>query len=421
MQKLWNRYINLGVTDNLSTFEKTKTRMVNFSTLFVMFAGIAFYIQTLNVGSKILSISLLSGPIFFMLVPVFQLYGAHKIASNILFLGLCAEIGIYSLIDNPSSFTLNYFFGIAMLSFIVYNKAINQILGLVLCVILYFGLGYIQPFIQNQLPYNPYIYIMDVITLFLGILLCLNYFQRINKAQFEIILNQKIEEEKININKNKLISILSHDIRNPLNNLNQILKLHDNKSLNVDELNFILSKVRTEFIHQSESIENLLKWSQNQLTEIVPNFEKIDIKNTVEQLIQELNYNLQNKDIRVVNQVKELTYAKADHMHLYIVLRNVINNAIKFSPKFGEIIIKAEKNQDEIFIDIIDNGIGFENLPTKDFSNYNITESQIGTQMEKGNGLGLIICKELIEKNYGQLLIKNNSELGSTVRITLKI
>lgn len=255
----------------------------------------------------------------------------------------------------------------------------------------------------------------------MGILLCLNYFQKINKAQFEIILNQKIEEEKININKNKLISILSHDIRNPLNNLNQILKLHDSKSLNVDELNFILSKVRIEFLHQSESIENLLKWSQNQLTEIVPNFGNIDLKNTIEQLLIELNYNIQSKEIRIVNKFNEAIYVNADQMHLHIVLRNILNNAIKFTPRYGEIIIKTEIEQNQVYIDIIDTGIGFDNTVNKEFGNFIVSESQLGTQMEKGNGLGLIICKELIEKNKAELLVKNNAEQGSTVRIKFNV
>ncbi len=103
-----------------------------------------------------------------------------------------------------------------MLSFVVYNNSINRILGLILCVILYFVFAAIRPHFQTQLPFNEVIYIMDVLTLFIGIFLCLNYFQRITKNQLDIILKQKIELGKINVNENKLISIITQDNKNPI-------------------------------------------------------------------------------------------------------------------------------------------------------------------------------------------------------------
>ncbi len=419
MQKLFNKYINLGISKELTMNEVTQVRMVNFGTLFVTIVGIAFFIESLKIGSVTLSIALLIFPIFFTIIPILHYIKRRVIARNLLFFGLCLEITIYSLIDNPSSFTINYFFGIAMLSFVVYNNPMNRILGLVLCVFLYFIIGAIRPYIQNQLPYNEVIYIMDVLTLFAGILLCLNYFQRITKNQLDIILNQKIELEKINVNKNKLISIITHDIRNPINNLNQVLKLDENKSLNVEELNFLLDNIRKEFITQFDSIEFLLNWAQNQLTEINTKKEMVEVDRLIMNLIKELNYSINQKNINLGVTICGDDTVKIDKTHLIIILRNILNNAIKFSNHDGNINITTSRDKNVYTIDIVDNGIGFPNGTYYDFEEISLITQQTGTFREKGNGLGLIICKELAAKNNAKILYKSNYQAGATVRLQI--
>jgi two-component system sensor histidine kinase/response regulator len=419
MRKYFNKYVNVGITDDLSLNESTQVRMVNFGTLFVTFAGISFFIESLNIGNAALSAALIIFPVFFLLVPLMHSINKRVAARNILFFGLCFEILVFSLIDNPSSFSINYFFGIAMLSFVVYNKPMNRILGLVLCIFLYFSIDFIRPYFQHQLPFNRNIYVMDVLTLFIGILLCLNYFQRITKNQLDIIINQKIELEKINVNKNKLISIITHDIRNPINNLNQVLKLDEHKNLSTEELNYILDNIRKEFIVQFESIENLLKWSQNQLTEINAKFERVEVDQLIMNLIKELNYSITQKNIQLGIRISGVDSINIDKTHLIIILRNILNNSIKFTKEFGTIDIITSREDKKYFIDIVDNGIGFPNGISNVFAEVEISTQQIGTSSEKGNGLGLIICKELASKNNAQLLYKNNEYGGSTLRLQI--
>lgn len=399
--------------------EITQVQMVNFGTLFVTFAGLAFFFESLKIGNVVLSTALICSPIFFTLVPVLHYYNKRIIARNLLYFGLCLEITIYSLIDNPSSFTINYFFGIAMMSFVVYNKPVNRILGLILCILLYFTVGYIRPYVQNQLPFNEVIYVMDVLTLFIGILLCLNYFQRITKNQLDIILKQKIELEKINVNKNKLISIITHDIKNPINNLNEVLKLDENKTLSAEELNFLLENIRKEFVTQFESIEFLLNWAQNQLTEISTKTELVDVDRLIMNLIKELNYAINQKNLKLGITICGEDSIYIDKTHLLIILRNLLNNAIKFSNIGGNINITTSKENNIYTIDIIDNGIGFPNGTYYDFEEISLFTQQTGTYSEKGNGLGLIICKELAAKNNAKLLYKSNYQTGSIVRIQI--
>ena len=193
MLKIWNRFLHLGISDQLDEIEKNQVKMVNFGTLFVSLSAIAFLIQSFEVGNLALTLSLLASPIYLSTVFISHKYYKIKLARNILFFGLCAEVSIYALLDNPSSFTINYFFGLAMLSFIVYNKKLNRILGLALCVILYFGISIIQPHFQSILPFDPVIFVLDALTLFVGILLCISYFHKINSDYHDIIIKQKIE------------------------------------------------------------------------------------------------------------------------------------------------------------------------------------------------------------------------------------
>ncbi len=419
MQKYFNKYINLGICNELSINEITQVRMVNFGSLFVTFAGIAFFLESLKIGNTTLSLALICAPVFFTLVPLLHSIHRRVAARNVLFFGLCAEISAYSLIDNPSSFTVNYFFGIAMISFVVYNKPLNRILGLLLSLFLFFSIGFIRPYFQNQLPYNEVIYIMDVITLFTGILLCLNYFQRITKNQLDVIINQKLELEKINVNKNKLISIITHDIRNPINNLNQILKLDESKNLSNEELNYILDNIRKEFVTQFESIEYLLKWAQNQLTEINAKIERVEVDQLIMNLIKELNYSITKKNIHLSISTCGEDTISIDKTHLLIILRNLLNNSIKFTNENGSINIITSREQNKYNIDIEDNGIGFPNGVNDEFTVLEVSTQQIGTFSEKGNGLGLIICNELASKNNSKLLYKNNKNDGSVVRIEI--
>lgn len=421
MLKIWSKLINLGITSDLNKVEQNQVKMVNFGSLFVIIAATSFYLQSLNVGNSILTYALLVAPFYYMLVFVANYFYKTQLARSILFFGLCTQIGVYSLLDNPSSFTLNYYFGIAMLSFIVYNKTINRVLGVFLCVVLYFTISYFQPSIQSVLAFDPIIYILDVITLFTGIVVCMIYFHKINKDYNTIILKQKIELEKININKTKLLSILTHDIRNPINSLNHLLEFEKDKSLNAEELSYLFEKIRKEFVTQFESIENLLEWSQNQLSEINVKVTRTDVDQLIVNLIKELNYNINSKEINLGMSICGMDCIYIDNTHLMIILRNLMNNAIKFTRPKGHIYITTTFEINKYRIDIEDDGIGFDGYSSTTFEELAEFTTHLGTNNEKGNGLGLTISKELAEKNNGKIYIKNGETYGTIVRLEFTI
>lgn len=421
MLKIWNKLVNLGISDDLNGIEIKQVKMVNFSTIFVTLAGIAFFISSYHIGSVYLSIALITCPIYYISVFVSQYYLRRKLARNLLFFGLGIEITCYSLLDNPSAFTLNYLFGVAMLSFIMYNNKTNRALGVIFCAILYFGIGYIQPYVQFRLPHDPIIYFLDVITLFLGITVCLNYFHKINNEYNSMLVKQKLDLEKINVNKTKLISILTHDIRNPINALNHLLSSQPEKEFTNEELNFLLTKIKTEFVTQFNSINTLLDWSKSQLTEINTNVESTRINDLIHSIIKDLNYNTTQKNISVTTALTENDLIEIDKTHLVIILRNLMMNAIKFTKNDGHISITTTRDTESFKIDIYDDGKGFEGYSYHHFELLTSSKVNEGTNHEKGNGMGLLLSKELAEKNQAKLFVKNNKHHGTTVRIDIDL
>ena len=210
--------------------------------------------------------------------------------------------------------------------------------------------------------------------------------------------------------------MLTHDIRNPINSLNHLLDLQKDKILTHDELNFLFDKLRLEFVSQFESIENLLAWSQNQLTELSIKKEKTAVDLVLSNILKELNYNITQKEINVGMTICGNDIIDVDKTHLIIVLRNILNNAIKFTKNKGHIYITTIRDFNKYIIEVEDDGISFEGYSST-FSEFTNFTTHQGTNNEKGNGLGLMISKELVEKNNGKIFIKNNDSSGVVLRL----
>jgi two-component system, sensor histidine kinase and response regulator len=416
MKSLYNNLLNLGVSDKLSELEVKQVKMVNYVTCFAFIIGFAFFIQGLEFDSILLSISRLSISFFVIFVFIFNYYKRYQVARNFLYFILCISTGVFAIIEDVNYFTINFYFGLGMLSFVLYDTFRSKIFGLLFCAILYFIVLFIQLDNPTELTKTQIVNILDAVFLFLSIAFCMNYFIKINKESNETILEKNIELEKININKSKVLSILSHDIRNPINSLIQLLELQKNRVMSSDELNYLLDGLREKFVLQFQSIENLLLWSKNQLSEISLNLEEVDSQQMISDLVSELKYDSSNKEINVRIKFCENDLIIIDRAHLLIILRNLLNNAIKFTDIGGNIRIETSVMPNKYRIDISDDGIGFKGY-NSEFKEFNNFTAQKGTNNESGNGIGLILSKELAQKNNGNIFIKSTKSLGTTIRL----
>ena len=232
------------------------------------------------------------------------------------------------------------------------------------------------------------------------------------------IIQQKEELEHLNILKNRLLSILSHDLKSPLNSLKGMLFLFENNAVSVDELKQYFAKVDIQVENITEFLENLLIWSKNQLqgTKITP--APVQLSEIVGETIQLLQPIAKDKDIQIL--VKDLQDYEllADKEALKIVIRNIISNAIKFSHKSGSIAIGSQVEEEKITITIEDSGVG---IPAEQLGTLFTGEgvSSRGTNQEVGTGLGLTLCKDLIESHQGEIGVKSKVGKGSCFWITL--
>jgi len=275
-----------------------------------------------------------------------------------------------------------------------------------------------QEFIRN---------ILVVVVALAGILLFTIYRsgqrrKRINKLLLEHqeeIKQRSIELEQLNQVKDKFFSIISHDLRSPMNALLGILNLLENKQLKPEEFTQLTKELRIQFNHTKTLIGNLLDWALLQMDKlkIVP--EKINLRTMVEDNFKMLN-SLHLKETNLVNQIQEGSVALADMNMINLIFRNLILNGIKFTENGGQITVSAKDDGSEYTVAIADNGVGISEDIQKILFEKTTGYSSRGTANEKGTGLGLILCKEFVEKNGGKIWLKSEPGKGSTFYFTVK-
>ncbi|MGG7035574.1 MAG: sensor histidine kinase [Flavobacterium sp.] len=247
----------------------------------------------------------------------------------------------------------------------------------------------------------------------------------ISEAYFRI---EKYSEKvtKINDSKNKFFSIIAHDIKSPFIGflgLTQMLS-EDIKQLSYEEIQELSKSMHKSANNLYELLENLLEWAniENGISEYKP--KKLSVSEIVNKNIELHRDLLIQKNIELTNSITDSTEVLADKRMLNIILRNLISNAIKFTPHGGKIEIGIEKNKlNPAFqtIYVKDNGLGMSESTIEKVFKINAKTSELGTDGEKGTGLGLILCKEFINKNNGEIWIESQEGQGSTFYFTLPI
>ncbi|MFA6248494.1 MAG: HAMP domain-containing sensor histidine kinase [Mucilaginibacter sp.] len=233
------------------------------------------------------------------------------------------------------------------------------------------------------------------------------------EVQNQHILLQKEQLEKSDIERNKLMSIISHDMRTPLINIQSYLQL-----LNENELDGPLrAGIEQELLASTNStidmLTNLLQWSKSQMEGPAVNLVSASLLDIIKSTLDMGKIQANKKDIALNYTISPALIVIADMNMLQLVVRNLISNAIKFTPKGGIINIDAQLVQHECKITVSDNGKGIDpGKQDKIFSIY--TEPGFGTNNEKGVGLGLLLCKEFIERQGGRIGFESVPGRGSS-------
>lgn len=241
------------------------------------------------------------------------------------------------------------------------------------------------------------------------------------KKKKQNLEHREAELQASNDTKNKLFSIIAHDLRGPIGALESLLKLLNTGDMESSEFMGYIPKLKNDVNHISFTLNNLLSWGQSQLKGMNTKPATLALANLVENNINLLNELADAKSILVENLISDKIYIRADINQLHIVLRNLLSNAIKFTPNNGQIAIGANEKEDYVEVYVKDTGKGIPfDIQKKIFqedSNY----TTYGTNNEKGTGLGLSLCKEMIDNNGGEIWVKSEIGQGTTFFFTVPI
>ena len=237
------------------------------------------------------------------------------------------------------------------------------------------------------------------------------------QIQNEAILEQTHHLEEINKVKDRLFSIVSHDLKDSISSIKGFLDLLKEDSISKEEFNELIPELSENANNASLLLYNLLNWSKSQMQNLEPSPEMFNIQEVFHNKISLVEQKVEQKRIVVIDE-SQRDFVYADKSMIEIVIQNLITNAVKFS-RVGDIITISNRSQNgNALICVEDTGVGIskENL-SKLFKNNNFTT--IGTKNEKGTGLGLTICKELVELNKGRIWVESTQNVGSKFFIEL--
>jgi signal transduction histidine kinase len=238
------------------------------------------------------------------------------------------------------------------------------------------------------------------------------YNQRKTKKLNNIINEQKTSLEQLGNVKDKIFSVVSHDMRTPVNSLISFIDILEDGSIPPDKLNLYAKELRQNLSYTSSLMNNLLNWAASQMQGFKPVKEAVNVQAMVTEVKHTLQPQLQQKQISLENNIAVNTIVQADSNMTMAVLRNLIGNAIKYSYKGGSIVIGANCQPSGCSITVKDEGTGMQEEQLRFFNNNysHQLESKRGTTNEKGTGLGLLLCKTFTEQMGGKITAGNDTK-----------
>lgn len=240
--------------------------------------------------------------------------------------------------------------------------------------------------------------------------------------------NKDLEAQKeelfiLNQTKDKFFTIIAHDLRNPFSGLLGLLDIleTDFHDLGDDDKLEIISKLNKNGRNTYNMLVNLLDWARTQRGRIEPVIESVNLNQLIKSSISFLSQRIQDKEHLVLVKLEENILLQTDPNLLQTIIVNILNNALKFTKRGGEIIIEAEYHQNSVVLSIKDNGVGMDQNQLKQLFSISTNISSKGTENERGTGLGLILSKEFVQLLKGSIRAESEVGKGSTFVIDLPL
>jgi signal transduction histidine kinase len=265
------------------------------------------------------------------------------------------------------------------------------------------------------------LYILIAGSVFLAILAFVLY--RANRTKQEanrLLEERRVELLRLNAAKDRLFAIIGHDLRGPFTGLKGFLSLLEEESMPEKEQRETVRKLHVAVDGIYTVLDNLLNWSRSQMEGIETKPERFPLHTLAGERIDLLHGLSSSKGVVITNEISPEDTTFADRNQIGIVLQNVVNNAIKYSRPGGQVAIGSLRRQDHVDVWVQDEGVG---MTAEQVSALFLPEQRVthpGTAGERGSGLGLLVCKDFVERNGGHLSVSSEPGKGTCLTVTLR-
>ncbi|NND62660.1 MAG: HAMP domain-containing histidine kinase [Flavobacteriaceae bacterium] len=239
------------------------------------------------------------------------------------------------------------------------------------------------------------------------------------EEQSKEISTQNEELVKLNETKNKFFSIVSHDIKQPLNAVIGLVDLLKEQKIADPSLKKVVNSLSNSALNTVELLNNLFRWARSQTGELRFNPKVVSINDLVKKQIEYLKDQAKNKLVNIEYYGEGEVTANVDKDMIDSVVRNLISNAIKFSNANDVVVVSLSENDKEIEIEVADKGVGMQPNEIKDFFDLKTQVSKMGTSGEAGTGLGLMLCQDFVAKHHGKIDLESEVNQGTKFTVTL--
>ena len=227
-----------------------------------------------------------------------------------------------------------------------------------------------------------------------------------------------LQLQELNEIKNRLFSIIGHDLRTPMYGLKNLFKSIEQHNLPATEIKLLIPAIVDDLNYATNLMENLLQWGKSQMEGSKASMQLLNINELITSTQSLMRLQADNKKVHLLTKINKPIYIYADKDMIDLVLRNLMSNAIKYTHENGEVIVEATVQNEIVQVTVQDNGMGIkqENLMNLFGDEYFTTK---GTNNESGTGLGLKLCKDFVHKNGGTIQVTSELGKGSTFSFTL--
>ncbi len=235
------------------------------------------------------------------------------------------------------------------------------------------------------------------------------------------ICKQNNELRELNATKDKFFSIIAHDLRGPIGNMLSISEIISEKGQVDEDTLYSFLEMQKELSKETiQLLENLLIWARSNTNRIDFEPALLDLNNIIKESIDGVCIQAKNKDITISDSYKAKKLVLADENMVRLILRNLLSNAVKFTQRGGEVNISATNGENNsTIVSVKDTGIGIPSDMLKNLFRIEVSNKRYGTDGEGSNGLGLLLCKEFVEKHKGKMWVESHEDKGSVFSFSI--